>query len=111
MALECSCPQCGSRYKVDERLAGKKVRCKKCGAGIVVAACDEDDGEIKLDDIAALGESSIQHATAGSIAGRSAAGKSVAGTSAASSSVAGRSRVAPASPPPSVIFEREDDLP
>ena len=31
MTIDFSCPRCGTPFKVDVRLAGKKGRCKKCG--------------------------------------------------------------------------------
>ncbi len=36
MPLSIECPECASRYKVGDHLAGKRVKCKKCGAGIHV---------------------------------------------------------------------------
>jgi hypothetical protein len=37
MAVEIIC-ECGKRYRVDEKLLGKRVRCKACQAGILVEA-------------------------------------------------------------------------
>jgi len=31
--LDVSCPSCGSKLKADEKMAGKKAKCKKCGTG------------------------------------------------------------------------------
>jgi hypothetical protein len=32
MAISTTCPACGRTYKVDDKWAGKKLRCKECGA-------------------------------------------------------------------------------
>ena len=54
MAIETQCGQCGKRYRVKDELAGRRIKCKQCGAKIVVedpfAAADDwgssydDDG-------------------------------------------------------------------
>src|SRR5688572_13613454 len=31
MAISFQCAECGSRFAVDDRSAGKRVKCKKCG--------------------------------------------------------------------------------
>lgn len=31
--IDVSCPSCGSKLKADEKMAGKKAKCKKCGTG------------------------------------------------------------------------------
>src|SRR5688572_17733404 len=31
MPLPVQCGHCGARYNVDDRLAGKRAKCKKCG--------------------------------------------------------------------------------
>ena len=36
MAFSVECSGCGKRYKIDDRAAGKRVRCKNCGATIEV---------------------------------------------------------------------------
>jgi|GEM_PF-3863613 len=36
MAIDCSCDVCGKQYKLADKLAGKKVRCKACGENFVV---------------------------------------------------------------------------
>jgi predicted Zn finger-like uncharacterized protein len=41
MALATSCPQCQAKYNVDDNLAGKTIRCKKCEYAFVV---DEEAG-------------------------------------------------------------------
>ncbi len=37
------CPECGKKLKVKAVLAGKKVKCPKCGQAVLVAAPTEDD--------------------------------------------------------------------
>ena len=37
-AITCTCPHCGTGFRVGASLQGKLVRCKKCGAGFVVTA-------------------------------------------------------------------------
>jgi predicted Zn finger-like uncharacterized protein len=37
-AITCTCPHCGTAFRVGASLQGKSVRCKKCGAGFVVSA-------------------------------------------------------------------------
>ncbi|HTW93333.1 MAG TPA: hypothetical protein VMD30_00980 [Tepidisphaeraceae bacterium] len=32
MPIELKCDSCGARYKVNERFAGKKAKCRQCGA-------------------------------------------------------------------------------
>src|SRR5258706_1425354 len=32
------CPVCGKRFKADERQAGRKAKCSKCGAAFVIGA-------------------------------------------------------------------------
>jgi hypothetical protein len=36
MSIEFTCSDCGKRYRVDDRFAGKSAVCKKCGATVVV---------------------------------------------------------------------------
>ncbi len=43
MPLEIRCETCGKRYRVDERFAGKRVKCRHCEAAIVV------DGDVDAD--------------------------------------------------------------
>jgi serine/threonine-protein kinase len=37
MKLEAVCPTCGRQYKVEDSLAGRRVRCKQCGTRFAVA--------------------------------------------------------------------------
>src|SRR5438270_6520361 len=36
MPIDVVCPACGKRYAVAEKFAGKKARCKACGAAMVI---------------------------------------------------------------------------
>jgi hypothetical protein len=45
MSIEVTCEGCGKRYKAPESAAGKKLRCKSCGAAIAVPAGDFDPFE------------------------------------------------------------------
>jgi hypothetical protein len=36
MAIVTTCGQCGKSYRVDDKFAGKKAKCKACGAAMVV---------------------------------------------------------------------------
>jgi predicted Zn finger-like uncharacterized protein len=67
MPLSVECPECGTRYNVPDKLAGKKARCKKCGATIPIPGgapvespigfAPEDDPMAALNDLArATGE-------------------------------------------------------
>jgi hypothetical protein len=54
MALSVDCPACGAHYNVGENMAGKKARCKKCGAVMPIPAVVGDEGDD--DALAALAE-------------------------------------------------------
>ena len=36
MPIPCHCATCGQEYNIDEKLAGKKVKCKTCGRPFAV---------------------------------------------------------------------------
>src|SRR5690349_21845404 len=36
MSIEVTCPACGAAYNLNDKLGGKKVRCKSCGDTFVV---------------------------------------------------------------------------
>ena len=38
MPLSVQCGECGAKYSVDEKLAGKRAKCKKCGASMTIPA-------------------------------------------------------------------------
>lgn len=42
MAVNATCGTCSSRYAVPDHLAGKRVRCKKCGGAVAVPAAEDD---------------------------------------------------------------------
>jgi hypothetical protein len=44
MALSVQCDACGARYNVGENLAGKRAKCKKCGATMQIPALAADAG-------------------------------------------------------------------
>src|SRR5262245_44988742 len=50
MPMSVKCPECDTSYKVPDEAAGKTIKCKKCGARVLVPA---DDGED--DDFSNLG--------------------------------------------------------
>src|SRR6476469_2557544 len=59
MALSVECPECGARYNVGDNMAGKKARCKKCGAVMpipTVAGEGEDDSLSALAELAAAND-------------------------------------------------------
>ena len=43
MSIPITCPTCAHAYRVNDRLAGKRVKCKACGAVIAVAAVAPPD--------------------------------------------------------------------
>jgi hypothetical protein len=56
MAISCKCDACGKTYTVDEKLAGKRVKCKNCGEAFSVPSTrraptgfdDDDDSLIPM---------------------------------------------------------------
>lgn len=44
MAIQVRCAQCGETMAVDESKAGRKVRCRACGAAVMVTAPDDEIG-------------------------------------------------------------------
>src|SRR5262245_30573282 len=46
MPFSIVCPECDARLQVPDALAGKRIKCKKCGGSFVVRrGADRDDGE------------------------------------------------------------------
>lgn len=43
MSLNVECPECATKYKVPDKLAGKRAKCKKCGATMSIPAPAADD--------------------------------------------------------------------
>ena len=56
MPLEIKCESCQKRYRVDERFAGKKVKCRNCGAIISVQSNNDDEP-----DLASLSAAGMAH--------------------------------------------------
>ena len=53
MAIKLNCPECGKAYRLQDELAGKKVRCKACSAVMAVPKQDDvEDFEDLTDDVA-----------------------------------------------------------
>ena len=57
------CPECGARYRVPEKLRGRKVKCKKCGKPFRIAPPPEEQ-EVGEDLLGALAEGEIQVSSA-----------------------------------------------
>jgi hypothetical protein len=53
MAISVTCDKCGARFKAPDTAAGKKGKCSKCGAAIVVPALVPAGADDDLYDIAA----------------------------------------------------------
>ena len=128
MPLSVECQECGTKYNVPDKLAGKRAKCKKCGTTMSIPEPDVAIGfapEPEEDPLAALQDLARQsgeletppdvapaaprsRTAAGSIAGRSAAGRSAAGRSAVGRPAAGGSvHGAPAGwTPDSVVVEK-----
>src|SRR5689334_21005169 len=43
MSIEATCKNCGARYRVDDRLAGKTAKCKHCGSLVPIPSNDPAD--------------------------------------------------------------------
>ena len=50
MPITVVCDQCDSRYNLKDELAGKKLKCKKCGNILVAPELDEPADEIQTVD-------------------------------------------------------------
>ncbi|MEA2734391.1 MAG: hypothetical protein QOE14_842 [Humisphaera sp.] len=53
MPIQVTCDGCGARFKAPDAAAGKKGKCKKCGATILVPALAAVEAEDDLYDVAA----------------------------------------------------------
>ncbi len=60
MPISIQCPACKREYKVDDKLAGKKVKCKQCGEAISVADPEMDRRE---PDVLGLEDEPVASAT------------------------------------------------
>src|SRR5438045_1662999 len=54
MPNSLGCPGCGKRYDVDDRLAGKRAKCKACGREMVIPAVKARSGGSAVDPFADL---------------------------------------------------------
>jgi biopolymer transport protein ExbD/transcription elongation factor Elf1 len=64
MSIEVSCPQCGSLHHVNDRLAGRRVRCPQCDATVeVIAPTVQEQDDIYATD---LDNTNVEPATAAS---------------------------------------------
>ena len=48
MAIALSCPSCDHALKVKDELAGRRIKCPKCGGSIAVL--DKEDDEEREED-------------------------------------------------------------
>jgi predicted Zn finger-like uncharacterized protein len=85
MAIHFACPQCGAPFVVEERLAGRKARCKRCGTTTMIP------GNKEAAPVPAL-------ATAGARAGAALAARPAAAMATAVSTAAPRPAAAAAPP-------------
>jgi predicted Zn finger-like uncharacterized protein len=45
MPISVTCPECDAPYRVPDEMAGKAIKCKKCGARVPVPAGEEGEAE------------------------------------------------------------------
>jgi predicted Zn finger-like uncharacterized protein len=45
MSIPVTCPKCEAQYKISEQQAGKKIKCKKCGAAMPIPSADDEPAE------------------------------------------------------------------
>src|SRR5690349_4378627 len=55
MAVPVQCEQCHAKYMIDDKFAGKRARCKRCGNIMSIPAPDESPDLIAMDDTEATG--------------------------------------------------------
>lgn len=55
MSIEVTCIQCGTAHQVNDRLAGRRVRCPNCDADVVVPERPRADVPIAVDALEAVG--------------------------------------------------------
>jgi predicted Zn finger-like uncharacterized protein len=53
MTISTACPGCGASYTVSDTLAGKKAKCKKCGAILTIPNPASELADVPLADLAA----------------------------------------------------------
>jgi hypothetical protein len=71
MGIVFFCQNCGARFDIDARLAGKKARCKPCGQGLSIPRPDE---LVSTASTSAVDTVSIRPDTAGPARGGASAG-------------------------------------
>src|SRR4051794_11276287 len=54
MSIEATCKNCGTKYRVDDRLAGKTAKCKRCGELVPIPSGSPDDTNTSAVDLFAL---------------------------------------------------------
>jgi WD40 repeat protein len=72
MALAFACDQCGKQFSVDASLAGRRVKCKACGAALTIPSprADEVDDPYGLGDAALAGDEPTETLLPGARGGR-----------------------------------------
>lgn len=65
MSIETKCPHCGTSYTLDDALAGKKARCKKCKNVFAIPAVRRKPDEVTAGGVAVYREPAQRPAAAG----------------------------------------------
>ena len=58
--LKVTCDGCGASYQAPEKLAGRKIRCKKCEGVVSIPAVDPGEGPSRLDEPVVMDASARQ---------------------------------------------------
>lgn len=74
MPISIQCPECRQEYKVDDKLAGKKVKCRECGAPIIVGGGEGTRTGTRAGTAAGTRAGTSAGTSAGSMAGAEAGG-------------------------------------
>ncbi len=115
MSIEVKCLQCGATHRVNDRLAGRRVRCPQCETAVHVPELDRNgNGEAVAEDVEPVAGESVAAAVSSGIAGSSAAAPLAAETVAAGTvNVATAPQRSPAIDPDAVdaggVEDDEDD--
>ncbi len=78
MAIQVQCTSCGKQYNADEKLAGRRIRCRQCGATFQIPAPPSEEGAGDLGALADLERSQASHAGESMLAGGSGVRRSPA---------------------------------
>ena len=82
MAYNVKCPKCQKRYAAEDRLVGKRIRCRQCGTVFPVLAADEIDAAVRSPKPATVAAASDPFADETALptnrAGRTSAGTELA---------------------------------